>query len=353
MIHSIQSAAFKLTLWYLGIILILSSLFSLALYRESAGQLNAAASRQRNAISRLALPDIFEPRRTEFLQNLDDQLDADLRGLELRLIILNLATLLLGGAAAYVLARRTLRPIQDSMEAQGRFTADASHELRTPLTAMRAEIEVALRQKQLGATDAKELLASNLEEIAKLEALSSSLLRLARENHLDPATITKVPVREIFEEATARYKAAIKGRKIKLAITAGSETIAGDQAGLIELVAILLDNAIKYSPEASTVALVSEVAAHTVKISVTDEGAGIPAADLPHIFGRFYRADRSRTKGEHIEGYGLGLSIAKRLVDMHHGTIAVESTLGKGTAFRVKLPTDYVAKKSLLPQGTQ
>src|SRR6185369_4448979 len=113
----IQSAVFKLTLWYLGIILVLSGLFSLALYRTSSIQLNQAALHQRNAISRLPLPDIFESRRTAFLQGLDDQLDADLRLLVFRLLTLNIATLLLGGAAAYGLARRTLRPIQDSLEA--------------------------------------------------------------------------------------------------------------------------------------------------------------------------------------------------------------------------------------------
>jgi signal transduction histidine kinase len=344
----IQSAVFKLTLWYLGIILLLSILFSMALYRESSAQLEETATRQSEAIKHLPLPGIFEPRRTEFLQGLSDQLDADHGRLLLRLGVLNLATVLLGGGAAYALARRTLRPIQDSLEAQGRFTADASHELRTPLTAMRTEIEVALRQKDLDAPDAKNLLASNLEEIAKLEALSAGLLRLARfERGLDPAAITKVPVREIFEDAVGRYKAKIAERKIKLEVTAGAETIAGDQASLIELVAVLLDNAIKYSPAGATVTLLSEPSGHTAKLSVADSGAGIKAADIPHIFDRFYRADRSRTK-EHVNGYGLGLSIAKRIVDVHHGTITVESVVEKGTTFRIKLPTQYSAKKQLI-----
>src|SRR4051812_28775749 len=121
----IQSAAFKLTLWYLGIILILSMLFSMALYRESSIQLNENASAQARQIKRLPLPAVFEERRAEFLQALNDHLDPDERRLWLRLAALNLATLLLGGAAAYALARRTLGPIQDSLEAQGRFTADA------------------------------------------------------------------------------------------------------------------------------------------------------------------------------------------------------------------------------------
>ena len=176
----IKSAAFKLTLWYLGIILILSALFSVALYRESAAQLNENAAHQRVAILRLPLPDIFENRRTEFLQNMDNQLEQDHNRLLLRLLVLNLATLMLGGGAAYALARRTLRPIQKSMEAQGRFTADASHELRTPLTAMRTEIEVALREKQLSTGEARDLLAANPEERAKRESLSAGRWRWPR-----------------------------------------------------------------------------------------------------------------------------------------------------------------------------
>ncbi len=343
----IQSAVFKLTLWYLGIILVLSALFSVALYRESSAQLTENATHQRNAINRLLLPTAFEPRRAEFLQQLADQLDTDERRLILRLLVLNLSTLLLGGGAAYALARRTLQPIQASLEARGRFTADASHELRTPLTAMRTEIEVALRSGKLTASEAKDLLASNLEEIAKLEALSAGLLRLAQfENGLDPAAITKVPVRELFESATNRYQALISSRKINLEITAGTETIAGDQASLVELVAVLLDNAIKYSPKSSPIKLASEVTGHSVKLSVADAGAGIKASDIPHIFDRFYRADRSRTKGEHVNGYGLGLSIAKRIVQVHRGTIAVESKPEHGTTFTIKLPIEHKVKQS-------
>jgi two-component system sensor histidine kinase CiaH len=341
----IHSAIFKLTLWYLGIILVLSSLFSVALYRESSSQIEENINHQRGAVVRLNLPPEYEPRRTEFLQALQDQLDEDRQRIMLRLLALNLVTLLLGGAAAYLLARRTLKPIQDSMEAQGRFTADASHELRTPLTAMRSEIEVALRQKQLPAGEAQELLASNLEEIAKLEALSAGLLRLARfDGGLDPAAVSAVPVVDLFNEATHRFHALIDERKINVQTSVHAETVAGDRDSLVELVAILLDNAIKYSPPESTIKLSSEPISHAVKISVADQGVGMKASDIPHIFDRFYRADRSRS----AEGYGLGLSIAKRIVDLHRGIMSVSSTPGKGSTFKVKLPTEYSSKRSLI-----
>jgi two-component system, OmpR family, sensor histidine kinase CiaH len=342
----IKSAAFQLTLWYLGIIMVLSILFSAALYRESMSQLTEATNRQRAGIQRLLLPPGLEARRAEYIQALQDQLDTSRGHLLFRLGALNLITLLLGGGAAYWLARRTLRPIQDSLEAQSRFTADASHELRTPLTAMRSEIEVALREKQLSVTGARALLSSNLEEIAKLETLSASLLRLARfENGLDPHLITKIPVRELFEGAVDRYQMPIAERKINLEVQHGPEAVQGDRDSLIELLAVLLDNAIKYSPARSTITLTSKPTVGFVTLSVSDQGAGIKASDIPHIFNRFYRADRSRSK-EQVGGYGLGLSIAKRIAALHHGAISVESTPGQGSTFRVRLPAHYTHQKS-------
>lgn len=344
----IKSAAFKLTLWYLGIIMVLSSLFSVALYRESYNQMAENVDHQRMQIKRLPLPDVLEQRRSEFLGILDDQLDDDRRRLQLRLIILNLGTILIGGGAAYLLARRTLRPIQESMEAQGRFTADASHELRTPLTAMRTEIEVALRDKSLDANEARELLASNLEEIAKLEALSAGLLRLARSgDRLDAAAVTIVSAKDIIGEAVKRFEAAADAKKVKIEVKVGDETVEGDRESLMELVAILTDNAIKYGPKSGTVIITSLAAGGNWRLTVADEGEGIDPTDLPHIFDRFYRADRSRTKSGQITGYGLGLSIAKRIANLHRGAIAVDSQLGKGTIFKVKIPTAYAPRPKL------
>jgi signal transduction histidine kinase len=334
----IQSAAFRLTMWYLGIIMVLSLLFSFALYRVSYDHMANGIHRQQGAISRIPLPVSLEGRRAELTKALDEQLEDTRHSLMLRLASLNLATLLLGGAAAYLLARRTLRPIEEAMEAQGRFTADASHELRTPLTAMRSEIEVALRDKQLTAADARTLLGSNLEEIAKLEALSAGLLRLARfENGLDPTAVLDVPVKDIFEAAIDRLQTPLAQRHIELDVQVGEETVAGDQASLTELVVILLDNAIKYSPEKSTIKLRSSPSSQTVRLYISDQGVGIKASDVPFIFNRFYRADRSRSK-DRVEGYGLGLSIAKRIVDLHRGEIGVDTTPSQGSTFKVRLP---------------
>jgi signal transduction histidine kinase len=336
----IESAVFRLTLWYLAIIMVLSLIFSFALYRVSFGQMVANFQHEQAAIERLPVPLGLESSRDSYIQALSDRLDDARRSLLWRLAGLNVLTLVLGGGAAYFLARRTLGPIETAMEAQGRFTADASHELRTPLTAMRSEIEVALREKHLAAGDARALLSSNLEEIAKLESLSAGLLRLARsENGLDPSAVTPVSVRQIFEGAIERHQAKIAERHTKLEVQTDDETIEGDEASLTELISILLDNALKYSPPKTTVTLKSSVSNNIVRLSISDQGAGINASDIPHIFERFYRADRSRTKdSERVGGYGLGLSIAKRIADLHHGDISVESAPAKGTTFKIKLP---------------
>lgn len=118
-----------------------------------------------------------------------------------------------------------------------------------------------------------------------------------------------------------------------------STTVSGDRANVLELCVILLDNAIKYSQERREVSIRVQQSQRNVEITVIDHGTGIAKKDLPHIFDRFYRADSSRTR----DGYGLGLAIAKKIVELHRGTITVESELGKGSTFTVALPADRQA----------
>lgn len=344
----IESATFKLTLWYLGILMVLSLLFSFALYRLYDDQAAANIDRQINAVERLPLPLEFQSQRDAYVESLLNELSSEQTRLLYRLVLLNLGTLLVGGGISYMLARQSLKPIQNALEAQGRFTADASHELRTPLTAMKAEIEVALRDKQLSHLNARELLASNLEEVNKLEELAAGLLRLARfDNTLDQASIESVKVADIFNAAVARHQAQIDARALEIKVKVHDETIVGDKASLMELVAILLDNAVKYSPPDSAITLAAGRSHSMVTLSVVDQGIGIKADDIPHIFDRFYRADSSRTK-QRVEGYGLGLSIARRIITLHRGEVRVESTVGKGTKFTVRIPERYQPKRDAL-----
>jgi signal transduction histidine kinase len=252
------------------------------------------------------------------------------------LFIFNLFILLAGGVVSYVLAQRTLQPIEEAMESQSRFTADASHELRTPLTAMQTEIEVALRKRDLTAAQAKELLQSNLEEVSKLRALSENLLKLAR-NGDQALNLEAVSLEDISIEAMSNVVKAAQAKKMVFENNVKPLKVQADKVALAEVLKVLLDNAIKYSPKAGEVILASHQEGHNAVLTVTDKGQGISKTDLPHIFDRFYRSDQSRTKIQ-TEGYGLGLSIAKQLLELQGGTITVKSEQGKGSTFSVSLP---------------
>jgi signal transduction histidine kinase len=203
-----HSAALKLTGWYLAIIMTLSIVCSLALYNVSSTDLENNI-RRRLPVS---VNELLTPGDVRSLANLRDrQLDTDLSHLKDNLISFNILVLLLGGGASYLLARRTLEPIEQSLEAQKRFTSDASHELRTPLTAMQAEIEVAMRDPNLTKAQAKELLQSNLEEVEKLRSLSDGLLNLAQ--HQKPVQISAVKLKPAVEEALKRVEKSATTQK--------------------------------------------------------------------------------------------------------------------------------------------
>ncbi len=327
-----HSAALKLTGWYLIIIMALSVGSSWTFYRLSSTDLKLNANRQIDFYRGL-----FNPHDIDNLSQLRlRQLDQDLQHLKLNLVIFNLFVLIAGGAASYALARRSLKPIEDSLEAQKRFTSDASHELRTPLTAIQTENEVALRSRNLTKEQAVNLLKSNLEEVAKLKALSEGLLALATNDGVENLD-QNVSLKDVTEQAMERVSKAARLKKIKLENDVKSLKVKGNPQSLTDLIAILLDNAIKYSPAGSKVSINSEKKDKSAVITVKDKGRGIAKSDLPHIFERFYRADASRNK-QQAEGYGLGLAIAKKIVDLHSGSIDVNSTPRKGSTFIIRLP---------------
>ncbi len=327
-----HSAAVKLTVWYLAIIMAISIIFSLSLYRVSSNDLDRNVNRQIGYFTNFLAPD----QSFNYGQLREAQLDQDLSHLRTNLILFNIVVLIGGGAASYLLARRTLEPIETALDTQTRFASDASHELRTPLTVIQTENEVALRSKSLSKARAVSLLKSNLEEVGKLRALSEGLLRLANGNgHIDNPE--PLAVDSIAGAAVERYAKAAAAKKIKLINNTGRAEVMGDRDSLTELLSIFIDNAIKYSPAGREVKLTSARRGKSVRIVIQDTGHGIKQSDLPRIFDRFYRADLSRTKQE-AEGYGLGLAIAKKIVEAHHGHIEVSSTIGKGTAFSVFLP---------------
>lgn len=323
-----------LTAWYLAIIMLVSFAFSIVIYQGAQSELQRSLRIQTLRFQRqqgIYLPlGVFPEIDRELLTELDNRI-------KLTLLLVNLGIFVFSGAAGYFLAGKTLRPIEKMVEEQKRFVADASHELRTPLTAMRTENEVALRDKKLNLEGAKQLLKSNLEETNKMQELSNYLLTLSR-YQTKGFQFKKEPVdlHQVIHSVLETHQSTIKKRSIKI-ITKGQRVIVNaHKESLIELLNILVDNAIKYSFSKGSINIETQKTSTGVLLSVHDNGIGIKPNDLPHIFDRFYRAEPSRSKLR-TDGYGLGLSIAKEIVDYHSGLIEVQSNARTGTTFKIKL----------------
>lgn len=329
-----KSARARLALTYLIIIMALTVGFSAVFYSQSLRAADVGLTKQLNE-----LRDNLYFTTTDGLDRIHD---AELRrfrdNLLAKLALFNAGMFAVGSAASYLLARRSLRPLEEALVAQSRFTSDAAHELRTPLTAMKTEIEVALRDKNFKSSEARAVLESNLEEIAKLETLTAGLLRLASSSEkIDRSNWQSYKLSEILQTAEDRLIDKARARNIVIEIPPSQVIVCGDPDQLVELFVTLLGNAIKYSHDNGKVQVKTHENERKIVVDVIDEGVGIAAVDLPHIFERFYRADQSRTRSG-VEGYGLGLSLAEAITTVHGGKITVKSTYGKGSIFTVHLP---------------
>lgn len=326
-------AYLRLAAFYTLIVMAISIIFSFTIYRIASVEINRGLGGQSNVMR-----NFYESRIIAELDRLRiDQINESNANLKINLFYFNLLILMLSAGGSYLLARKTLKPIKEALEAQSRFTADASHELRTPLTAMKSEIEVSLRDKNLTPGEFRKLLASNLEEINKLEVLSSELLKLAR-NENEHRQIGEVDLEEVIIDAYEKIAGLAEKRSIDFENDLSKVLISGDRQSLVDLFVILFENAIKYSPSKSTIRISIKQLDGRAIVSVKDEGFGINASDLPYIFDRFYRADSSRNK-EKTTGYGLGLSIAKQIIRAHRASISVESEPDKGSDFQIAFET--------------
>jgi two-component system sensor histidine kinase CiaH len=346
-----RSATFKLTMWYLAIAMAISLIFSVGLYRVTSGELNRGLHRESQRIFNQYPVFDNDPALAPPAQDLTS---SDHR-LLLRLVGLNILVFIGAGFSSYWLARRTLEPIEVAHEQQKRFTADVSHELRTPLTALKMESEVALLNGKLKAPELRATLQSNLEEIAKLESLINNLLRLSRleANELQQG-FTTVPIRATASKAITQVQAIADERKVKLDDSQIAQlNLHGDPESLLQLLVILLDNAIKYSQSGQSITISAKAANNRAVVTVSDDGVGIEPAALEHIFDRFYRADSSRNKVPKNEGYGLGLSIAKMIADVHGGSITLASRLNHGTTATLDLPLAAPELDKPSPQPAQ
>jgi signal transduction histidine kinase len=219
-----------------------------------------------------------------------------------------------------------------------RFTDDASHELRNPVSFVRTTAELALRNRQIDASS-RRAFEEIVAECTKTSRLLTDMLTLARADaDNSKLAFEAVDLADVVRTAgqRARSLALERGHMLTVRIAEGcSSTVWGDYASLHRLLWILLDNAAKYTPAPGDINVTLDSAGNRIALAVEDNGIGIAASDLPHIFERFYRADPARSE---VEGSGLGLSIARWIADVHQAELSAESVAARGSIFRVVFP---------------
>ncbi len=330
-----NNARLKLTLWYVLIILLisvtLSSLFYQRVSKAFEREFHRMEGRFKNHQQMMGL------QGEAYFQFAAADLEEAKQRVAKQLLWINAFVLILGSGSAWILSGKTLKPIQNAMEEQKRFVADAAHELRTPLTSLKTSLEVNLMNADLS-KQARQILQENLEDVSGLEVLTNNLLRLAR---IEEKRISRQPVdlHKIVDKALKQVKPLAEKKHIKINAKLPEEelVVLGDEPSLLDVLVIFLDNAIKYSPNKSEIELIAEELKGRVKIEIKDHGKGIAKHHLKHIFDRFYRVDSARSSSED-SGYGLGLSVAQKIVRGHQGKIEVESELNKGSVFKVFIP---------------
>jgi signal transduction histidine kinase len=255
------------------------------------------------------------------------------------LLVANVVGLALVAGAAFLLAKTALRPLEQAIALQRQFTNDASHDLRTPLAVIRTETSAALHNAGLSA-EASERLRIIDEQAQRMERLIDQLLTLS---HVDAdSALEREPTDlvVVVNGVVRDLQPLAQARSIDLSVNRSeSALVMGDELKLSQLIANLVDNAIKYSPERTRVEVGVWQARDAAYVAVADRGAGIPAEEQERIFLRFHRLDQARNGASTgPAGHGLGLPLCRWIARAHGGDIAVDSREGKGSIFTVRLP---------------
>jgi signal transduction histidine kinase len=266
------------------------------------------------------------------LSDQDRVLNQYLTGL---LILGSIASLLLA-FISWWLAGRSLSPAQKAWDQQQNFVSNASHELRTPLTLIRATAEIGLRahvSQEQGQTlqdivNETDYMNHLVDDLLLLSRLDAQRLQLAREI---------IPISNLIAETLRQMEKLAQEKNITLTMDTIKGNITGDPARVRQVLLILLDNALRFTPPGGTIHLSAKASGKFIEIVVADSGSGIPPEHLPHLFERFYQVRTNATNDSRSNG--LGLSIAKALIEAQHGTIHIESAPGKGTRVHLLMPT--------------
>ena len=253
-------------------------------------------------------------------------------------VVLGFIALLIASAIGYYMAGKAFLPLKEAYDKQKQFAADASHELRTPLAVLMSSAELLLADPSIQNPFLRQVLEDVKSEVKKMTNLVSELLMVARsDNNALKVKIQRLDLSEILQQVVRTMIPIAEKKNIRLMGENFIKTpINADEQKIKQLAIILVDNAIKYTPEGGSVLVELEsVDAKRVTFSVMDSGIGIAAEDLDKVFERFYRVDKARSR--EMGGNGLGLAIASEIVKIHEGKISVASKLGEGTKFTVEL----------------
>jgi two-component system, OmpR family, sensor histidine kinase CiaH len=316
-----SAARVRLTLWYLAILAAIVGLLSLALYRILVS-LQQAELRSLGPTTRHGVAGLFA---------------RDERGVVLQIVALDAGVLVLATLGAYILAGRTLAPIEQAMERQQRFAAAASHELRTPLTILQGSMEVALLNRRTH-DEYERILRQAADEARRMGVLVADLLTLARaQRDTEALKLEMVDLRDIVRQAATTLCPLVERKGLVLEVRMDRPLlIQGDALKLRQAVSNLLDNAVSYTPVGGMVRIGAGIERDQVHMQIGDSGPGIAAVHLPHLFEPFYRVgDGEGESGGHA---GLGLALAAWIVRAHGGHLAVASSPGAGSVFTMTLP---------------
>ena len=245
--------------------------------------------------------------------------------------------------ASLYLARVSVKPLLESMQRQQSFVENASHELRTPLAVLQNRLETLFRKPEATIMESSESIASSLEEVRNMRFLTTNLLNLARRDDGIKPDLGEVKP-EFFNTIFTNYEMiATENHKVFRFENRIKRTIITDKLLLKQLMTILFDNAVKYTEEDGEINFVITATDRNLYLTVSDDGIGIPQADKKKIFDRFYRVDKARTRQK--GGFGLGLSLAKQIVDALKGSISVKDNKPHGTIFEVKIAIQTPPKR--------
>jgi len=314
-----EDARLELTFFYVVTMVIIMGIFSIAL-------LNSIERNFRKPFLERSL--LLELHDVPYHNPVDDVKALILYTDGLLLIVITVS--------GYILAGRTLKPIKDALESQKRFSADASHDLRTPLSIITTESEVLLQSNSKNIEEYRKVIESNLQEAQRMSLLANDLLLIARsEDGVVPGNFTKTNIKDFINKLIPKISNQAKEKDISLNILNNNKTeIRIHEHSFERAIQNILQNALKYTNNGGAIHVETQEDKSRLTIKIKDTGVGISKADLPKVFDRFYKGLLSRGDS----GFGLGLPIARQIVENHHGKIVVESREGVGTSVSIIIP---------------